>query len=63
MSITQNILVIDDEPQIRRLLKLGLEGSDFKVTEAENAKQGIMEVVNSRPSMILLDLGLPDEDG
>jgi two-component system KDP operon response regulator KdpE len=63
MSITQNILVIDDEPQIRRLLKLGLEGSDFKVTEAENAKQGIMEVVNSRPSLILLDLGLPDEDG
>jgi len=63
MSITQNILVIDDEPQIRRLLKLGLEGSDFKVTEAENAKKGIMEVVNSRPSLILLDLGLPDEDG
>jgi two-component system KDP operon response regulator KdpE len=63
MSIIQKILVIDDEPQIRRLLKIGLEGSDFKVVEADNAKNGIMEVVNSRPSLILLDLGLPDEDG
>jgi two-component system KDP operon response regulator KdpE len=63
MSITEKILVIDDESQIRRLLKIGLEGSDFKVVEAENAKNGIMEVVNSRPSLVLLDLGLPDEDG
>lgn len=63
MSIIDKILIIDDEPQIRRLLKIGLEGSDFKVAEAENAKTGLMEVVNSRPSLILLDLGLPDEDG
>jgi two-component system, OmpR family, KDP operon response regulator KdpE len=63
MGIEQKILVIDDEIQIRRLLKLGLEGSDYKVVEAENAKIGVMETVNSRPSLILLDLGLPDEDG
>lgn len=63
MSIAENILVIDDEIQIRRLLKISLENSGYKVFEAENAKTGLMESVNSRPSLILLDLGLPDEDG
>jgi two-component system KDP operon response regulator KdpE len=63
MSIVDNILIIEDEPQIRRLLKISLEGKNFKVFEAENAKQGIMEAANCRPSLILLDLGLPDEDG
>lgn len=63
MSLTENILVIDDEIQIRRLLKISLENSGFKVFEAEDAKSGLQEVVNARPSLILLDLGLPDEDG
>jgi len=63
MSISENILVIDDEVQIRRLLKISLENSGFKVFEAENAKTGMQELINCRPSLILLDLGLPDEDG
>lgn len=63
MSITENILVIDDEIQIRRLLKITLENSGYKVYEAENARNGLMEIANCRPSLILLDLGLPDEDG
>jgi len=63
MSIIENILVIDDEIQIRRLLKISLENSGFKVFEAENAKSGLQELANSRPSLVLLDLGLPDEDG
>ncbi|MCX6165415.1 MAG: response regulator [Ignavibacteriae bacterium] len=63
MSITENILVIDDEIQIRRLLKISLDNSGYKVFEAENAKNGLQELVNCRPSLILLDLGLPDEDG
>lgn len=63
MSITENILVIDDEIQIRRLLKISLDNSGYKVFEAENAKSGLQELVNCRPSLILLDLGLPDEDG
>jgi two-component system, OmpR family, KDP operon response regulator KdpE len=42
---------------------LTLENSGYKVFEAENAKCGLMEITNSRPSLILLDLGLPDEDG
>ena len=63
MSISENILVIDDEVQIRRLLKISLENSGYKIFEAENAKTGLQEIINSRPSLILLDLGLPDEDG
>jgi len=63
MSIERNILVIDDEIQIRRLLKITLENSCYKIFEAENAKKGLIEIANCRPSLILLDLGLPDEDG
>jgi two-component system, OmpR family, KDP operon response regulator KdpE len=63
MSDPNSILVIDDEVQIRRLLRISLEDSGFKVHEAENAKRGLQESANCRPSLILLDLGLPDEDG
>jgi two-component system, OmpR family, KDP operon response regulator KdpE len=63
MSIAENILVIDDEIQIRRLLKITLENSGYKIIEADNAKIGLIELTNSRPSLVLLDLGLPDEDG
>lgn len=63
MSVLENILVIDDEIQIRRLLKISLENSGYKVFEAENAKNGLMELTNSRSTLVLLDLGLPDEDG
>ena len=63
MSIPKNILVIDDEIQIRRLLKIALEDSGYTVFEAEDGKKGIQETINHKPSTILLDLGLPDEDG
>ncbi len=63
MSISENILVIDDEIQIRRLLKITLDNLGYKVYEADNAKNGLIESINCRPSLILLDLGLPDEDG
>ncbi|HWQ82595.1 MAG TPA: response regulator transcription factor [Ignavibacteria bacterium] len=61
--MNENILVIDDEIQIRRLLKISLEDSGYKVFLAGNAKEGLQESINCRPSLILLDLGLPDEDG
>lgn len=63
MGISENILVIDDEIQIRRLLKISLENSGYKVFDADTAKTGLLEIANCRPSLILLDLGLPDEDG
>ena len=57
------ILVIDDEPQIRKLLEITLESNDFIVRLAENAKQGIQLAANHPPQLILLDLGLPDKSG
>jgi len=57
------ILIIDDEAQIRKLLTITLESNDFKVTEASNAKEGLTLVASHPPDLVLLDLGLPDENG
>ncbi|MDP1816224.1 MAG: response regulator transcription factor [Leadbetterella sp.] len=57
------ILIIDDEPQIRKLLEINLESNDYKVWQAENAKEGILMAANHPPELILLDLGLPDKSG
>jgi two-component system KDP operon response regulator KdpE len=57
------ILIIDDEAQIRKLLDITLQANDFKVKLADNAKNGLMEARNCNPDLILLDLGLPDESG
>ncbi len=57
------ILIIDDEVQIRRLLHITLQSNQYNVTEAANAKQGLIMAANHPPSLILLDLGLPDKDG
>jgi two-component system KDP operon response regulator KdpE len=58
-----NILVIDDEIQIRKLLEISLEANDYKVNFAVNGKDGITMAASHQPDLILLDLGLPDEDG
>jgi two-component system KDP operon response regulator KdpE len=57
------ILVIDDEPQIRKLLELTLESNDYKVLQAENGKEGILQAASHPPELILLDIGLPDKSG
>lgn len=57
------ILVIDDEIQIRRLLKITLESNDYQVQEAATAKEGYVLAGNHPPDLVLLDLGLPDENG
>jgi two-component system, OmpR family, KDP operon response regulator KdpE len=57
------VLVIDDEPQIRKLLKITLESNGYAVKEAASAKQGLIMAANHPPDLILLDLGLPDENG
>jgi two-component system KDP operon response regulator KdpE len=56
-------LIIDDEVQIRRLLRVALEAEDYQVHEAENGQQGLTEIAGRRPNIILLDLGLPDMEG
>lgn len=57
------ILVIDDEPQIRKLLKISLESNDYKVTLAQTGTEGLHLAANHTPDLIILDLGLPDKNG
>lgn len=57
------ILIIDDEPQIRKLLGITLEADGYKVQHAATAKEGLVLSTNHPPDLILLDLGLPDESG
>ncbi|RXK55584.1 response regulator [Oleiharenicola lentus] len=57
------LLVIDDERQIRRLLRVTLEGGGYQVREAENGTLGLQEIAHAAPDGIILDLGLPDLDG
>ena len=59
----KTVLVIDDEPPIRRLLRLTLEPQDYRVYEAEAGQLGLQEAAARRPDVIVLDLGLPDMDG
>lgn len=56
-------LIIDDEVQIRRLLRLALESRGYAVAEAETGELGLQAAVFRKPDVILLDLGLPDLDG
>ena len=57
------ILIIDDEAPIRKLLEITLESNDYKVWLAETGKDGILMAVNHPPELILLDIGLPDKSG
>lgn len=57
------LLIIDDEPQIRRLLRLILEGQPYRILEAPTGHDGLLAAAQDRPDVILLDLGLPDIDG
>lgn len=57
------ILIIDDEEQIRNLLEITLRTDNYVVTQAATAKEGIIMASNHPPDLIILDLGLPDKDG
>lgn len=63
MSNAPTILVVDDEPQIRRLLRTALERAGYGVAEAATAREAIRAVPMVKPDVVLLDLGLPDRDG
>ncbi len=62
-SIKLTVLVIDDEIQIRRLLRVSLEASGYRVLEAANGQEGLVEAAQRHPDVVLLDLGLPDMSG
>ncbi|MDB5407325.1 MAG: DNA-binding response regulator [Rhodospirillales bacterium] len=57
------ILVVDDEPAIRRLLRTSLTVQGYRIVEAETAEAALAEIRNYPPDVVILDLGLPDRDG
>jgi two-component system KDP operon response regulator KdpE len=57
------VIVIEDEPQIRRVLRVTLEANGFRCIEAESARRGLLDAATHRPDLMLVDLGLPDRDG
>jgi two-component system KDP operon response regulator KdpE len=63
MNNSSTILVVDDESQIRRLLEITLSANKYKVVEASNGRDAIQMAASHQPSLIILDLGLPDMDG
>lgn len=63
MNNQAEILVVDDEVQIRKLLEITLDSNGYKTFFAVNAKEGLLAAANHQPDLIILDLGLPDEDG
>lgn len=63
MTNTGNILIIDDEVQIQRLLEITLSANGYKIAEASTGKEGLNLAATGHPVLIILDLGLPDTDG
>ena len=63
MSQPTTVLVIDDEPQIRKFLRISLVSQGYNVLEAATGAEGLSQVALNRPDVVVLDLGLPDMDG
>lgn len=57
------IVVVEDEPTIRRFVRMSLESADCTVHEADSLKRGLIEIGTRQPDLVVLDLGLPDGDG
>ncbi len=58
-----HILLIEDEPQMRRFLRITLQSHGYRLVEAATAQEGLMQATTRNPDVVLLDLGLPDLDG
>ena len=63
MSDRTPLLVVDDEPPIRRLLRTSLGAEGFEVIEADSAEKALTAIEARKPEIVILDLGLPDQDG
>ena len=61
--MTPTILVVDDEPDLRLLVRMTLEGSGYTVEEASTAAEALERADEVRPALILLDIRLPDAEG
>src|ERR1700690_2909174 len=57
------VLLIEDEPQMRRFLRITLQGHGYRLIEAASGQEGLTEAATRNPDVVLLDLGLPDIDG
>lgn len=57
------VLIIDDEPQIQKLLRIALESNDLLVRQASTGREGVLMAANHPPDLVLLDIGLPDTSG
>lgn len=57
------VLIVEDEPPIRKLLNISLETSNYRTIECDNGREGLRLAASVRPDLVLLDLGLPDMDG
>ncbi|TKI05732.1 two-component system response regulator KdpE [Martelella alba] len=57
------VLIIEDEKEIRRFVRLALEAESIRVYEAETLQRGLIEAATRKPDLVVLDLGLPDGDG
>ena len=62
-AVTPVVLLIEDEPQMRRFLRAALESHAYRLVEASTAREGLAQATGRNPDVILLDLGLPDGDG
>jgi two-component system KDP operon response regulator KdpE len=62
-STDPTILVIEDDTQIRKLLRISLESHGMRITETTSARDGLLSAANEPPDVVILDLGLPDQDG
>ena len=62
-TIAANVLIIEDEKQIRRFVRAAVEEENCQVTEAQTIAQGLIEAGQCKPDLIILDLGLPDGNG
>ena len=63
MSEKPLVLIVDDEPQIRRLLTVTLEANGYRALSAVNGQEGLVLAAQHRPALVILDLGLPDLPG
>jgi two-component system KDP operon response regulator KdpE len=63
MASPPTVLVVDDEPPIRRLLRTTLTAAGYRVAEAETAAEGLRSLAVEKPDLLILDLGLPDRSG
>jgi two-component system KDP operon response regulator KdpE len=63
MANAYTVLVIDDEPPIRRFLRTSLGASGYRIVEAEDAAGAMRLLASEKPDLVILDLGLPDKSG